>query len=77
MSKLISVADDIYMKLKQLKSKDESFSDALRKLIHAQEKKDLMQFAGKWSGSKEETDRILKRLMKDREKPGRSVPSFD
>jgi len=43
-SKLISVREEIYRKLKKLKQPDESFSDLLERIIKTQEKDPLKHF---------------------------------
>jgi len=43
-SKLISVREEIYLKLKKLKNPDESFSDLLERIIKTQEKDPLKHF---------------------------------
>ncbi|TXT63308.1 MAG: hypothetical protein BAJALOKI3v1_390001 [Promethearchaeota archaeon] len=43
-SKLISVREEIYRKLKKLKQHDESFSDLLERLIKTEEKEPLKYF---------------------------------
>jgi len=43
-SKLISVREEIYLKLKKLKNPDESFSDLLERIIKTQEKDPLKYF---------------------------------
>ncbi|MFO7795412.1 MAG: antitoxin VapB family protein [Promethearchaeati archaeon] len=43
-SKLISVREEIYRKLKKLKNPDESFSDLFERIIKTQEKQPLKHF---------------------------------
>jgi predicted CopG family antitoxin len=43
-SKMISIRDDVYKKLKRLKNSNESFSDLIEKLISNQQKNPLKHF---------------------------------
>ncbi len=45
-TKTISIMDDVYERLKALKSPDESFSDTLRRITSS--RADIMEFAGAW-----------------------------
>ncbi len=67
MTKVISLSDDAYGKLKELKNEGESFSEVVNRLA-AEKKPSIMDVAGKWVGGKEETDMILKQIYADRKK---------
>jgi predicted CopG family antitoxin len=67
MTKVISLSDEAYADLAQLKQKGESFSDVVVRLSK-KEKKPLSEFFGKWSGSKEELNKIEKEIYETRKK---------
>ncbi|MBI4150317.1 antitoxin VapB family protein [Candidatus Woesearchaeota archaeon] len=66
MTKVISLSDEAYENLRKLKGPKESFSDVVNRLS-AKEKRSLTEFAGKWSGPKEELDALAKRIREERE----------
>ena len=66
MTKVISLSNQAYQEMKALKQKDESFSDVVLRLANKMRKRPLMDFFGKWPGSKEELNEIKKMLEKDR-----------
>ena len=68
MTRVISLSDEAYGKLKAVKGEKESFSDVVNKLAASATKKSLLDLAGKWVGSKEETDRIFREIYEDRKK---------
>lgn len=68
MTKVISLSDNAYENLKSLKNGSESFSDVVKRLTTSAKKESLLDLAGKWSGSKEELDRIEKMIYEDRKK---------
>ena len=68
MTRVISLSDEAYGKLKAVKGEKESFSDVVNKLAASAKKKSLLDLAGKWVGSKEETDRIFREIYEDRKK---------
>lgn len=67
MTRVISLSDEAYNRLKAAKNEGESFSDVVNK-IASTVKKDIMDSWGKWAGGKEETDRIFKGIYEDRKK---------
>ena len=56
-SKNISITEDVYNKLLQIKKKDESFSELFLRLLEIQKTK-LEKCFGKWNLSEEEKDNI-------------------
>ncbi|MBD3283040.1 antitoxin [Candidatus Pacearchaeota archaeon] len=66
MTKVISLSDDAYNMLKDLKEEGESFSDVVRRIV--KKKQNLLDFAGCWKGDKEELDMIEKKIYEDRKK---------
>ncbi|MFH0987059.1 MAG: antitoxin VapB family protein [Candidatus Micrarchaeota archaeon] len=68
MVKVISLSEEAYKTLSDLKNKSDSFSDVVLKIGKKSEKEPITDFAGKWVGSKEETDKIFKEIEKGREK---------
>ena len=59
-SKNISITEDVYHLLSQVKLKGESFSDAIRRLVN---RSDLSGSAGLWSDLSEEELTLLKGTM--------------
>ncbi len=66
MVKVISLSNKAYSTLKALKRGDDSFSDTVLHLSEKGKKKSLLEFAGKWSLSDAEADKIKKELEKSR-----------
>jgi len=66
MTKVISLSDDAYANLQKLKGAKESFSEVVNRLT-AKEKRSLAEFAGKWSGPKDELDQLAKKIRDERE----------
>jgi len=64
MTKVISLSEKAYERLKSMKKPGESFSDVILRV--APEKKSLLEFAGTWTG--DDADEVLAQIMKDREK---------
>ena len=65
MTKVISVADDAYGRLKKMKGEDDSFSDVVMELTKERRKKNLMKFAGVWK-DKPEMDKIFEEIFAQR-----------
>ena len=65
MVKVISISEDAYEGLKDLKDDKESFSEVIRKLVSKEKRKGLMNLAGSW---KDDTEmlRIMKSVINDR-----------
>ncbi|MBI2575493.1 antitoxin VapB family protein [Candidatus Woesearchaeota archaeon] len=68
MTRVISLSDTAYESLKSLKNGSESFSEVVNRLTAPAKKASLLDLAGKWSGSKEELDRIEKEIYASRKK---------
>ncbi len=68
MTRVISLSDEAYGSLKSLKEEGESFSEVVNKLVAGKKKGSIMDFAGKWVGSREELDKIEKMIYEDRKK---------
>jgi predicted CopG family antitoxin len=67
MTKVISLSDEAYKRLYDLKVGKESFSDVVMKVTEKEVKKPLTDYAGCWKGSKDELDKIAKVLREERE----------
>jgi predicted CopG family antitoxin len=67
MTKVISLSDEAYKRLYDLKKGKDSFSDIVMKVTEKEAKKPLTDFAGCWKGSKDELDKIAKVLREERE----------
>jgi predicted CopG family antitoxin len=63
--KTISLRDEVYENLAKIKTKDESFSDVISRLM---QKRSLLDFAGRWADVPEEKiEEITKELEKMRD----------
>ncbi len=60
MTKVISLSDSAYHEVKSLKHPEDSFSDIILKLVHKHKKKPILEFFGRWPGTKEEAESIKK-----------------
>lgn len=67
MTKVISLSNVAYTELKSLKKENDSFSDVILNLTNKARRGSLLDFFGKWPGTKEETEYIKKELKKGRE----------
>lgn len=67
MTRVISLSDEAYNRLKAAKNEGESFSVVVNRTFPLQ-KKSLLDLWGKWPGGKEELDRIEKMVYEDRKK---------
>lgn len=66
-TKTITIMEDAYKILASRKSKDESFSEVIRKM--GSEKQDIMKFAGTWENiSDKEAEDMKKRINSIRRK---------
>ncbi len=65
MTRVISLSDEAYNRLKAAKNAGESFSVVVNRTFPLQ-KKSLLDLWGKWPGGKEELDRIEKVLRAER-----------
>jgi predicted CopG family antitoxin len=70
--KTISLPEDIYLVLKKLKRKEESFADLIARLIQEKQTKEnnLEKLAGSLKEDNE-WDQILEDIYEDRKKPAR------
>jgi len=66
MTKIISLSDEAYGKLKNMKKTGESFSKVVLRISEKEEKKPLMTFFGAWSGNKKELEDFKKSVVEDR-----------
>ncbi len=65
MTKVISLSDQAYSVLKNMKKENQSFSDVV--LSIAREKnKDILTLAGSWQGNYEELDTIFDSILTER-----------
>ena len=65
MTKVISLSNEAYQTLKQLKKSGESFSDVVLRVAGERKKKSLLEFSGKWVG--DDIDEVFLQVKKDRE----------
>ena len=65
MTKVISIADDAYAALTVLKTRNESFSDVVRRLTCDAKRKNLLSMVGAWKDSPE-MDEIFKKILAER-----------
>jgi len=68
MTKIISISDEAYEKLKRMKN-ERSFSKVIIELTFEKNKDNIMKFAGALSN--EEADKIKKEIYKERKTPSR------
>lgn len=66
MTKVISISDDAYDGLKEVKSENESFSRVILRIIEKEKRKTVLDFFGKWPGPKNELDHLKKDLDNSR-----------
>ncbi|TXT59135.1 MAG: hypothetical protein BAJALOKI2v1_250041 [Promethearchaeota archaeon] len=67
-SKTISLSEDVYSLLKNMRREGESFNEVILRLLQESKKKDIMKLKGSWKGSDEETEKILDLIYKNRDK---------
>jgi predicted CopG family antitoxin len=65
MTKVVSLSNEAYQTLKNLKKSGESFSDVVLRVAAEQKRKSLLEFAGKWEGN--DIDEVFSRINKERE----------
>jgi predicted CopG family antitoxin len=65
MTKVVSLSNEAYQTLKQLKKSGESFSDVVLRVAGERKKKSLLEFSGKWVG--DDIDKVFLQVKKDRE----------
>jgi predicted CopG family antitoxin len=66
MTKVISLSNESYQTLKQLKKSGESFSDVVLRVAGERKKKPLLEFSGKWAG--DDIDEVFLQVREDRER---------
>ena len=66
MTRVISISDDAYNALSDLKENNESFSKVVLKIVAEVKKYSPLEFAGKWKGDKRELDRIFGEIAEER-----------
>ena len=76
MTRVISLSDEAYGNLAAAKGEGESFSEVVKRLSSLANKKSIADSAGKWAGSNEEADKILKIIEEDRKKFKLSAVKF-
>jgi len=67
MTKVISLSDNAYAELAALKKPGDSFSDVVGRIAKSEKKRNILDFFGKWPGSKSELNKISSELKKERE----------
>jgi predicted CopG family antitoxin len=77
MTKVISLSDEAYHALKSMKNEGESFSEVVNRMTASSEKKDIMDFWGKWAGGKEELDKLERSVSESRKKFKLRVVNFN
>jgi predicted CopG family antitoxin len=65
-TKTISITDDVYERLKAMKTPGESFSDELRRLTTS--KGSILDFAGAWKDLSEEDSKKMKENIREKRK---------
>ncbi len=65
MTKVISLSNEAYQKLKNSKKPGESFSDVVLRIVAEKKKKSLLEFAGTWKG--DDIDEVFSQVLRDRE----------
>lgn len=74
MTKVISIADDVYDYLKSLKSEGKSFSKIIRNLVPKRENANLLKLAGALKDKKFKLE--VEKIVKDRSKLHFESPKF-
>ncbi len=62
MTKVISLSDEAYGRLKILKKEGESFSGVVLRTTAGKQAEEILKLAGAWKGDKKECDRIFKEV---------------
>ena len=65
MTKVISLSNEAYQTLKNIKKPGESFSDVVLRVAGDKQKKSILEFSGKWVG--DDIDEVFLQVKKDRE----------
>lgn len=66
MTKVISISDDAYTSLADLKGPGDSFTDVVKTLTEKASKKPISSFSGSWEGDKKKVEKIFKDISKER-----------
>jgi len=66
MTKVISLSERAYGRLKKLKRPNESFSDVVLRMAGEEGGKSILDFAGAWKGS--DIEEVFSQITKDRER---------
>ncbi|MGI0135067.1 MAG: antitoxin VapB family protein [Candidatus Micrarchaeaceae archaeon] len=66
MAKVIALSDEAYRELQKMKSKKESFSTAVLKLVAKKRRRSLLDFAGKWPGDTKLFDKVFEDILEGR-----------
>ena len=68
MTKVISISDDAYYALTELKEGKDSFSKVVLRIVKKVKKVSILEFTGKWKGSKDELDKLFLEIKEERKK---------
>ena len=68
MTKVISISDEAYNALSELKEKNDSFSKVVLRIADIVKKVSLLEFVGKWKGSKDEVKKLYNEIAEERKK---------
>lgn len=68
MVKVISLSDEAYRILKELKGNSKSFSDVVIEIAPQKKKRNIMEFAGAFKENADEWERIEKELYAERKR---------
>ena len=68
MTKVISISDEAYNALSELKENNDSFSKVVLRIANKVKKVSLLEFAGKWKGSKDELKKLFEEIAEERKK---------
>ena len=66
MTKVISLSDDAYTRLYNLKRGKESFSEVVMKVTEKESENSLLKYAGAWKDDAEEMTKIFAQIEKER-----------
>jgi len=65
MTKVISLSEEAYKTLKDLKRRGESFSDVIMRMVKGAGSRPLLDFAGKWAG--DDVNEVFEKVLLERE----------
>lgn len=76
MTKIISLSDEAYGRLKALKGNDKSFTKIVIELTEPKKPKSLLDYAGVWK-DRDDLKEIFDKILEERHKPdNREIPSW-